>query len=156
LAEEKRTGLNLIFRVPSNDIIIHSDAFRLKQILSNLLDNAMKFTSRGKISLGCSIVGKELVFTVTDTGTGIPVADQGKIFDRFVKFDYRGNNSEGSGIGLSIVDRIVRLLNGRVWLTSVYGQGSSFYVSIPCAEPVSSETRSFITGNPGPHRPGMV
>jgi signal transduction histidine kinase len=140
LGRRKKYGVELDFSVPSGDIIIHSDAFRLKQVLSNLLDNATKFTSRGKISLGCAIEGKELIFSVADTGTGIPSEDRDKIFDRFVKFDYSGNNREGSGIGLSIVDRIVRLLNGRIWLTSVYGKGSVFYVAIPFNEKVSAET----------------
>ena len=140
LGRRKRHGVEIDYSVPSEDIIIHSDAFRLKQVLSNLLDNAMKFTSRGKISLGCAIEGKELVFSVADTGTGIPAEHRDKIFDRFVKFDYGGNNREGSGIGLSIVDRIVRLLKGRIWLTSVYGKGSVFYVAIPCIEPASSKT----------------
>jgi signal transduction histidine kinase len=68
---------------------------------------------------------------VSDTGTGIPDEDQKKIFDRFVKFNYQGNNIEGSGIGLSIVEKIISLFNGRIWLTSVFGEGSNFCFSIP-------------------------
>jgi signal transduction histidine kinase len=137
LEKRNKQDIELDFRVPSPDITVHSDALRLKQVLSNLLDNAVKFTSRGKISLDCAIEGREVVFKVSDTGTGIPEEDQVKIFDRFVKFDYNGSNAEGSGIGLSIVDKIVRLLNGRIRLTSIYGEGSSFFISIPYIRTVS-------------------
>jgi signal transduction histidine kinase len=137
LEKRNKQDIELEFMLPSPDITVHSDAFRLKQVLSNLLDNAVKFTSRGKISLYCAIEGKELIFKVSDTGTGIPEQDQVKIFDRFVKFDYNGSNAEGSGIGLSIVEKIIVLLNGRIRLTSVYGEGSTFFVSIPYTGTIS-------------------
>jgi signal transduction histidine kinase len=142
LEKRNRKDVEIDFLAPYPDIIMHSDAFRLKQVLSNLLDNAIKFTSRGKISLCCTVEGSELVFKVSDTGTGIPEEDQEKIFDRFVKFDYTGSNAEGSGIGLSIVEKIVRLLKGKIRLTSVYGEGSSFFISIPYTGTVSETTDS--------------
>lgn len=131
LIKKDKTEIQLDFELPGEDFIICSDEFRIKQVLSNLLNNSIKFTSHGKISMHCSRKGPELIFSVSDTGTGIPVKDQIKIFDRFSKFNYKGMNIEGSGIGLSIVEKILGLLNGRIWMKSEWGAGSTFYFSIP-------------------------
>jgi len=136
LEKKKRTHVLLSFELPDGDLKLNSDPFRIKQVLSNLLTNATKFTVSGSITFGCQQQNGELVFSVTDTGTGIPEDDQKKIFERFIKFDYNSLNSEGSGIGLSIVERIVTMLYGRVWLKSVFGEGSSFYFSIPTKSPL--------------------
>jgi CheY-like chemotaxis protein len=114
---------------------VQTDPLRLKQILSNLLNNALKFTSQGTIIFSCAKKGKELIFTVSDTGTGIPEEDQARIFERFIKFNYQGLNTEGTGIGLSITEKLVSLLNGRIWLRSIVGKGSDFFFSIPYVPP---------------------
>jgi len=121
----------IALNLPEEDFVIRSDYMRLKQVLSNLLSNAVKFTTEGGITLGCKKNGKELTFSVSDTGTGIPEKDQDKVFDRFTSYNYEGMNTEGSGIGLSIVQKIAEILRGRVWFTSEEGIGSTFYVSIP-------------------------
>jgi signal transduction histidine kinase len=131
LEKKDRTNVLLSFELPHGDIKLYSDPFRIKQVLSNLLTNATKFTVSGNITFGCLRQNDELVFSVSDTGTGILEDDQKKIFERFTKFNYNSLNSEGSGIGLSIVEKIVSMLEGRVWFKSVYGEGSSFYFSIP-------------------------
>ncbi len=143
LVTREKTDINFSYTLPDDDIIVNSDPLRLKQVLSNLLNNAIKFTSRGTINLSCEKKGRELIFTVSDTGTGIPKEDQDKIFDRFTRFNYQGMNTEGSGIGLSIAEKLVSLLKGKIWFQSVYGQGSEFYFSIPYIVPTekSSEGR---------------
>ena len=123
--------IKLSFELPDNDLVVRSDYIRVKQILSNLLSNAIKFTLHGSVIYSCEKKGNELLFMVSDTGTGIPEKDLNKIFKRFISFDYDGMNTEGSGIGLSIVEKIVTLLDGRIWFNSAYGVGSNFYFSIP-------------------------
>jgi signal transduction histidine kinase len=131
LSRRENTDVELDFVFPPEDIILHTDVLRLKQVLSNLLENAVKFTSKGKITLNCLVEGKELIFSISDTGTGIREEDQKKIFDRFIRFDYNGKNTEGSGIGLSIVYKIIKLLKGRIWVNSIFGEGSTFLFAIP-------------------------
>ena len=131
IINKNKPGIVINFSLPHGDINIYSDPLRLKQVLSNLINNAVKFTSRGLIKYSCEQKVKDLIFSVSDTGTGIPEEDQQRIFERFTKFDYKGLNTDGSGIGLSIVERIVSLLGGQIWLKSIYGEGSVFFFSIP-------------------------
>lgn len=131
LIKREKPDIKLNYYLPDGDFILHSDLQRIKQIISNLLSNAVKFTSKGTISFECRKNNDELIFSVTDTGIGIPERDQKKIFDRFIKFDYHGMNNDGTGIGLSLVEKLVRLLNGRIWVKSVCGEGSTFFFSIP-------------------------
>jgi signal transduction histidine kinase len=131
IEKRKTKDIRLDFELPDGDIVMYSDPHRLKQVLSNLLTNAVKFTVGGSIIFRCRKEVDDLIFSVSDTGTGIPEEDQKSIFDRFIKYNYDSLNNEGSGIGLSIVERIVKMLNGRVWFDSVYGKGSNFYFTIP-------------------------
>ncbi len=131
LEKRKKTGIQLSFHLPQGDLRIYSDPLRIQQVLSNLLTNAVKFTTHGSIDVSCRKENMEFIFTVKDTGTGIPEEDQKKIFDRFIKFNYKSLNSEGSGIGLSIVKKIADMLQGRIWLKSVNGEGSEFFFAIP-------------------------
>jgi len=131
LVKKNKNQVILKYELTETDFIINSDPSRLKQILSNLLSNAIKFTAQGTITICCHQEKNELIFSVTDTGTGIPYEDQKIIFDRFTKFDYQGMNTHGSGIGLSIVKRLIELLKGRIWFNSNVGVGTSFYFSIP-------------------------
>lgn len=131
IVNREKTDVQISYTISDDDIIFQSDALRLKQILSNLLSNALKFTSQGTISFACKRRGKELIFSVSDTGTGIPAEDQSRVFERFTKFNYRGMNTEGTGIGLSIAKKLVTLLHGRIWFTSTPGKGSDFFFSIP-------------------------
>jgi CheY-like chemotaxis protein len=122
------------------DLIFQSDPLRLKQILSNLISNSVKFTSKGSITIGCEKTGRELIFSVSDTGTGISEEDQKKVFDRFTKFNYHGMNTEGSGIGLSIADKLVNLLGGKIWFSSTFGKGTNFFISLPYIAPSKFST----------------
>jgi len=131
IEKRRKNGINLDYQLPDGEIVIYSDPHRLKQVLSNLLSNAVKFTVKGSITFRCQKVMDDWIFSIEDTGTGIPEEDQKSIFDRFIKYDYHSLNSEGSGIGLSIVERIVTMLNGKIWFKSKVGVGSCFYFSIP-------------------------
>ena len=142
LIKREKPDVKVNYLLPAGEILLQTDPFRLRQILTNLLNNAVKFTALGTITMSCEKKGKDLVFSVADTGTGIPEEDQKKIFDHFTKFNYQGMNNEGTGIGLSIVDKLVNLLNGRIWLKSVFGEGSCFYFSIPYVAPPSSFSTS--------------
>ena len=138
LIKRDKPDVKLNFYLPAGDMYIHSDPYRIKQVISNLLGNAVKFTARGTITFKCAKLHDELIFSVSDTGIGIPEKDQKKIFERFVKFDYLGMNNDGTGIGLSLVEKLVTLLNGRIWLKSVEGEGSTFFFSIPFLAPKST------------------
>ena len=111
---------------------IVSDVTRLQQLLTNFLTNAIKHTTKGEIQLGYNIMGSNIVFYVSDTGTGIPKELQRKIFDRFVKLD---NFIQGSGLGLSICKNIAKQLGGKITLESVEGQGSTFRFTMPYGSP---------------------
>jgi signal transduction histidine kinase len=149
LNRTEKSNVKLSYYLQGEELIIHSDPFRVKQVLSNLLKNAIKFTNQGTITFSCRKIDNELVFSVTDTGTGIPDEDQEIIFQRFTKFDYQGLNTEGTGIGLAIADRIVALLNGKLWLSSVLGEGSSFFFSIPYIQPTNKSTTLQESEDPG-------
>jgi CheY-like chemotaxis protein len=131
LLKREKADIQINYFIASGDLVVQSDPLRLRQVLSNLLNNAVKFTSQGTITFRCEKKGRELIFSVSDTGTGIPEDDQKKIFERFTKFNYQGMNTEGSGIGLSIVDKLVVLLGGKIWFKSIPGEGTSFFFSVP-------------------------
>ncbi|MFC2115914.1 ATP-binding protein [Bacteroidota bacterium] len=131
LQKAGKSDIYLDFKLSDGDITIRSDSLRLKQVLSNLLSNAIKFTQHGKIIFGCRKKKNELLFSVTDTGIGIPEKDQETIFEQFNNYNYQNLNVDGSGIGLAIVDRILGLLNGKIWINSIPGLGSTFYFTLP-------------------------
>ena len=122
-------------------LIIHNDALRLKQVLINLLGNAIKFTSRGCVSLHVLFEPSRLEspaklhFIVKDTGIGIKKESLGKMFKEFEQFDsHRNKSSTGSGLGLAISQHLVELMGGKIGVESVYGYGSTFSFYIPCGE----------------------
>jgi signal transduction histidine kinase len=104
----------------------------LIQILSNLINNAFKFTSEGRIIFGYEMVNGHLEFYVSDSGIGIESDQQTKIFDRFYQVDNTESRfREGTGLGLSISKAYVELLGGKMWLKSEVGKGSVFYFTVP-------------------------
>jgi signal transduction histidine kinase len=116
-----------------NDLIIYSDPLRLKQILSVLIDNAIKFTEKGRIEFGFTHPSdKEIQFYVKDTGIGLDDQYQDMIFERFRQIDEGATKKyDGAGIGLSIAKDLTQLLNGKIWVESTLGKGSTFYVKLP-------------------------
>ncbi|MGV3531320.1 MAG: response regulator [Chthoniobacteraceae bacterium] len=129
-----RKGLELTASIPAElpDYLV-GDPMRLRQILLNLLDNAIKFTERGEVILrlqqertdeGCS----SLHFSVADTGIGIPEAKQALIFDAFAQADGTTTRTYGgTGLGLAIVSELVRQMGGRIWVESIAGKGTTFH-----------------------------
>lgn len=108
------------------------DANRLRQILNNLIGNALKFTLVGSITFGYEKKNQDLQFFVFDTGTGIPKENLDSIFDRFRKFENEPENaSKGTGLGLSICKSLVQMQGGEIWVESEEGKGSKFYFTLP-------------------------
>ena len=133
-------GLDFVLEIaPDLPDMILMDEARLRQILLNLVGNAVKFTDAGRIRLTVG-PGKmdeaaetfDLVFSVADTGPGIPAGDQDRIFDAFEQQDGQGNShSGGTGLGLAITRRLVEMMGGRITLDSEAGRGSTFTVTLP-------------------------
>jgi len=119
---------------------IQSDRYKLEGILSNLVNNAIKFTKQGAIEIGCNVLDNSIVFHVKDTGIGIPENKFEVIFDRFVQADIKSTRPyEGSGLGLAIAKGYVKLLKGDIWVKSELNRGSTFYFSIPIMQSGSIE-----------------
>ena len=117
------------------------DDLRLRQILLNLLDNALKFTDRGHIRLdvGARLDGERLMlrFAVTDTGPGVAPERVGRLFDNYGHADPdRGESWSGSGLGLAVCKRLIELLGGRIGVESIAGKGATFWIEAP-AEPIA-------------------
>ncbi len=125
--EDVEWRLELPARLP----MLSADPVRLRQILLNLLHNAQKFTSRGKIILGANIEPPHLHFWVNDTGDGIPIEQQELIFEPFVTGISSKRGAKGIGLGLSITRRLVALHGGAMTIDSQPGQGSTFHVYLP-------------------------
>ena len=118
--------------LPDTESIIETDSSKLSQILTNLIQNALKFTNSGDIDYGYSRKDSMLEFYVSDSGIGIPLNMQGKIFDRFRQVDNTLTQFyKGSGLGLSISKAYVEMLGGTIQVTSTEGQGSTFTFTLP-------------------------
>jgi signal transduction histidine kinase/AraC-like DNA-binding protein/ABC-type sugar transport system substrate-binding protein/DNA-binding response OmpR family regulator len=117
--------------LPSQLPLIQADPVRLRQVLLNLLSNAHKYTSRGSIALGAAVTPPQLHLWIADTGVGIPVDLQERIFEPFVTSVQSPHRPEGIGLGLSITRRLVALHGGTMSLESQPGHGSTFHVYLP-------------------------
>jgi two-component system, OmpR family, phosphate regulon sensor histidine kinase PhoR len=126
-------GLNLSVKIPSNLPGVAGDRRRLAEVLQNLLDNARQYTlPGGEIVLSAEAHELEVVFTVSDTGIGIPRTDQSRIFERFYRVDAaRSREAGGTGLGLAIAKHLIEAQGGRIWVESELGKGSSFHFSVP-------------------------
>jgi signal transduction histidine kinase len=131
-SEARQLSLSVQLPPPESGLLIKSDQALLYKVLSQLVDNAVKFTRQGSVSMGYEKSGGELEFFVRDTGEGIAEASFARIFDSFMMEDNSATRShEGSGLGLTIAKNITEMLGGRIRFESVKGKGSVFYVSIP-------------------------
>ncbi len=128
---------------------IAGDRRRLAEILQNLLDNATQYTlPGGRITLNAETRDADVVFTVSDTGIGIPKSDQSRIFERFYRVDAaRSREAGGTGLGLAIAKHLVEVHGGRIWVDSEIGQGSQFHFSIPIFDPERSVVRASNTSS---------
>ncbi len=130
----------LFFRMENSTSIPHllyGDEVRVRQIIVNLLTNAVKYTEKGEVVLSANWVKTDeenirLIVAVRDTGMGIRYEDQQKLFDSFQRLDVeRNRNIEGTGLGLAITKQLIEMMNGTIFLESSYGCGSTFTVEIP-------------------------
>jgi signal transduction histidine kinase/CheY-like chemotaxis protein len=125
-------GVGLVVEVAPGADEVYADRLRLKQVLVNLVGNAVKFTEHGgSVTLRAATDGSDLTVTVTDTGIGVPPEDRDRIFESFQQGGRGPAQEEGTGLGLTLSRRIVELLGGRMWLDSEVGVGSTFGFSLP-------------------------
>jgi signal transduction histidine kinase len=127
-------GLNLETELPEDLPLLAGDPIRLRQMIGNLIENAIKYTPQG----GCVRVDAyadqdQVILRVHDTGRGISPADQPYLFDKFYRAGNVSGDTTGTGLGLSIVKSIVDQHHGRVWVESAIGKGSCFTVVLPAA-----------------------
>jgi len=138
--KDLRISVNVGEKLPD----IAADRRLLAEVLQNLLDNAIQYTpSGGQIMVSASANGNEVTFTVSDTGIGIPRADQPRIFERFYRVDVaRSREVGGTGLGLSIAKHLVEAHGGRIWVESEVGQGSQFHFTVPVFDSERASSRA--------------
>jgi two-component system phosphate regulon sensor histidine kinase PhoR len=134
LLKSSQKQISLEIDVPPGLPPMRGDAGLLRDVLQNLIDNAIQYTPPGgRIHVSALAEESEIVIAVADTGIGIPLADQERIFERFYRVDAaRSREAGGTGLGLSIAKHIVEVHGGRLWVESEVGAGSKFSFSIPC------------------------
>lgn len=131
-AENKGLQLMIDNQLAKADSLIQTDENKFGSILINLIKNAIKFTDKGRIIIGCKKKGEFIEFNVKDTGVGIPANRTEAIFNRFEQADIEDSRAlQGSGLGLSIVHSYVDMLGGEIWVKSKEGVGSQFYFTLP-------------------------
>jgi signal transduction histidine kinase/CheY-like chemotaxis protein len=135
-------GIDLRVEVGPEIDQVYADELRLKQVVLNLITNAVKFTDDGgSVVVRAQRVGTEVQITVTDTGHGVPAEDRERIFESFQQGGRGASREEGTGLGLTLSRRIVELLGGRMWLDSEVGVGSTFGFSLRSREIVDRPDR---------------
>jgi PAS domain S-box-containing protein len=142
--------LKMVLDTNISQLVIQSDPNKLKQIMINLLKNALKFTHRGTVSFGFELVNKSsqsfLKFFVSDTGIGISEQKQQSIFEVFVQLeDSKTRTYGGTGIGLSVAKKLTVLLGGDIWVESEEGKGSTFYFTLPYIHNIEAPSEFSLT-----------
>jgi two-component system phosphate regulon sensor histidine kinase PhoR len=135
--------LTLVEKPPKDgpaDVAVWADADALRQVLDNLVDNAIKYTPNGgRITVRWSVAADTVSFEVEDTGIGIPAADLPRVFERFYRVDKaRSRAVGGTGLGLAIVKHLVQAMKGQVRVHSTVGKGTTFRVTLPRAMPLEA------------------
>jgi PAS domain S-box-containing protein len=152
LAQKKHINLNSQSFLSNSEANIQTDSTKLTQIISNLINNAIKFTDEGSVDILCKKTLPFLEISVTDTGIGIPAKFHEKVFDRFFQVqNIISKIYEGTGLGLSISKEYVELMGGKIWLSSEPGKGTTFNFTIPYEkqtkndqfQKIESKTESF-------------
>ena len=121
----------LVFIEDHVPAFVKIDEVRVQQVINNLLSNAIKFTESGSITLNVSLKSDQLLFRITDTGIGIPLSDQDKIFENFEQVNSSMNSGKnGTGLGLAISSKLIQLMGGEIGVESEPGKGSCFWFTI--------------------------
>ena len=135
-AAQKNLDLNVKV-APDTPENLHGDEMRLRQLIINVLNNAVKYTEAGRVTLSVSYIQSDqnnlkLIISIADTGVGIRKQDMDRLFNKFQRLDQNKNRTvEGSGLGLAIVHNLLELMNGSIDVQSVYGEGSTFTITLP-------------------------
>ncbi|MCB2195126.1 MAG: response regulator [Bacteroidetes bacterium] len=132
--------------IENENFTVYTDPLRIQQIITNLIDNALKFTEKGSVEIGYNLhndrENPSIVFFVKDTGIGLSEEQQTQIFHRFTKFENdKKKLYRGAGLGLAICKNISELLGGNLWVESTIGEGSTFFVRIPYIKVSENETK---------------
>lgn len=129
--KKKGLELRILNELPSEPVYLESDPARIMQVLVNLMDNALKYTQQGWISIGYELINKDLHIFIEDTGPGIDTDGQASIFERFKQTSDFKDTGAGFGLGLSISRGVMEALNGKLLLKSTPGKGSRFTMVLP-------------------------
>ena len=125
-------GLEFVTSVPADMALARGDAGRITQCLMNLAGNALKFTQQGRVAIVVKQRGRDVLYSVSDTGIGIPADKRESIFSEFKQGDASvASEFGGTGLGLSITRKFVEMHGGRVWVESEVGKGSTFFMHVP-------------------------
>lgn len=131
----RRRGLELVLDVPAEPVYVLADERAVEQILTNLIDNALKYCPSGRVVVRARQEGSRVVFGVLDMGPGIAARHLPRLFERFFRVDPgRSRAQGGTGLGLAIVKHLTEAMGGRVWVTSEVGRGSEFGLELPGCE----------------------
>ena len=132
LARQNHNEIKYVFPNESENIVLITDEMKVRQILTNLVNNALKFTLNGTVSVGYSIEDDWIKFYIKDTGIGIPQDFLDKVFERFLQAEYDDQmKQKGTGLGLAICKKLVDILGGDIWVKSIENEGSTFYFKLP-------------------------
>ncbi len=142
-----KEGVELVFDEKYDSVFLTADQNRLSQVFTNLITNAIKFTSSGQILFGFNVREEQIDFYVSDTGIGIPKEKQASIFDRFVKLN---DFAAGTGLGLAISRMIIEKMEGTIRVESEQGAGTIFRFSIPYVQPAEEEETEASAAIPSP------
>ena len=148
-AKQKGIQLTILKKLSSKDNLIKTDREKVYAVLTNLVKNALKFTTEGSIEFGCEKKGGYLEFFVKDTGLGISKSQKKIIFERFRQANETiSRTHEGSGLGLAISKAYVEMLDGKIWVESQERKGSAFYFTIPFHSQIIDEVNTALEKAP--------
>lgn len=148
--EVDNKGMTISFNknLDDNDALVKTDKEKFNAVIANLIKNSIKYSNKGNIEFGYKLNGKQLIFYVKDEGIGIPPNRQEAIFERFVQADIEDKKAyEGSGLGLSISKSYVEMMEGKIWVESEPGKGSTFYFTLPYSKIQSEPAANKITSD---------
>jgi len=145
-----KRGIGLSIAASEQDLgMYEGDGGRLRQILFNLISNALKFTEMGHVEVKLAFIGESLEITVSDTGIGIAPEHLDRLFQRFSQADASTTRRfGGTGLGLAICQELTKLLNGQIWAESRLGEGATFFVSLPLIRLAPAEAEVMLTPPP--------
>lgn len=137
-----RAGISVTIAAPEAELAVRADHLRLKQVLANLISNAIKYNRpRGSVEVAAQAQGERVLISVRDTGLGIPTGRMADLFEPFERLGREGSGVEGAGLGLALTRRLVEAMGGKLHVESLEGVGSTFIVDLPAAEPAQVAAR---------------